>query len=183
MPVRQYDFHKPISAGGLSSESETGNKWDDSLHVDETSRVEFLLMPLNVRMMKQMHKHFHAAIFTEKWSREKTCHVCFDLNGVCQKSKKAVSRGMTFTFSHFPTQILQTDPHSPLKALGGNCLSQHHLAQTEVKRSTKNNANFFLFSFLYFFMSPFADTHTEEFSTNKKWGRYISHPYCQRESP
>lgn len=73
----------------------------------------------------------------------KNSHVCFDLNDVCQKQKEAVSRGMTFTFSHFPTQILQTDPHSPLKALGDNFLSQHHLAHTEVKRSTKIMPTFF----------------------------------------
>lgn len=69
MPERKYDFLKPISAGGLTFESETGNKWGDSLHVGEKSWVEFLLMELNIHMMKQMH--FHAAIFTEKQSRKK----------------------------------------------------------------------------------------------------------------
>lgn len=92
-------------------------------------------------------------------------NVCFDLNDVCQKLKEAVSRGMTFTFSHFPTQILQTDPHSPLKAPRENCLSQHHLAHTEVKMGNKKNL-----SFLQLFTSPLADTHTDTFSkkTNKQ---------------
>ncbi len=39
MPERKYDFLKPISAGGLTFESETGKKWGDSLHVGEKSQV------------------------------------------------------------------------------------------------------------------------------------------------
>lgn len=132
------------------------------------SWIEILLMAL-----KQIGTSYH------NFPQE---NVSFDLNDVCQKLKEAVSRGMAFTFSHFPTQILQTDPHSPLKALRENCLSQHHLTHTEVKRGTKNDA--FLFS-LPLYVSSCRHSHRQIQHTHKKkkkLGRQSSHLYLPREN-